>query len=102
MNHPQIDHDLIIKDDKRSLERQLAAARYAYHRQIVKRYGDAVNIGMVMVTPDGVEMVMKMPLEQVKMMYDLAMENYDGIIRNAVSGATAEANDEDMARGFEL
>jgi hypothetical protein len=82
------------------LKAQVSAARYAFHKVTLKRYGDAVTVGMVIVNPDGVEMIVKMPPEQAKMMYDLAMENYDGIISNAVSGASAEANQESMDEGF--
>lgn len=70
-------------------ELKLRAARYAYHKQMVKRYGDAVESG-------------QMPVEQAREMYRLAMENYDGIIENATSGASEKANAEDMDKGFPL
>jgi hypothetical protein len=69
--------------------RQISAGRYAYHKQIVKRYGDLVRLG-------------QMPMEQGAEMYRLAMENYDGIIKAAANGHMTEANEADMERGFVL
>ncbi len=74
-----------------ALDRQLAAARYTFHKVNLKRYADAVNLGLVTIDPDGNEVVVKMPHDQAKEMYRMAMENYDGIIKNAVSGASVAA-----------
>ena len=84
------------------IERRLAAARYVFHKNQVKRYADAVNLGLVVIDPEGNEVVVKMPPEQAKEMYKMAMENYDGIIKNAVSGASAEANQASMDAGFKI
>lgn len=72
-----------------ALKRQIRAARYAFHKVTVKRYADAVHLGQV-------------SEEEAQHHYALAMLNYDGIIKNAASGASQEANEADMAKGFRL
>lgn len=71
------------------LRRQLSAARYAFHKVTVKRYADAVRAGFMC---EG----------EAHHHYALAMLNYDGIIKKAVSGSTQEANEADMEKGFRI
>ncbi|MCK5444184.1 MAG: hypothetical protein KAI73_01095 [Rhodospirillaceae bacterium] len=69
--------------------RQLHAARYTYHRQMIHKYGlmvRSMNIGEA----------------QADELYRTAMDNYDGIIKAAADGASQEANEADMEKGFAL
>ena len=71
------------------LELQISAARYTYHRQMIHKYGERVRIG-------------QLSIEDAGKMYEMAMDNYDGIIKAAADGASQEANEADMAEGFKL
>lgn len=67
-------------------ERQLAAARYVFHKVTVHKYALAAVRG-------------EMSLEFAQAHYDEAMRNYDGIVANAVSGHSEEANAAEVAKG---
>ena len=75
-----------VPSDK-SRKLQLDAARYTFHKVTRARY-------MEQIQRHG-------NIEQSREMYRLAMANYDGIIKDAVSGASHEANMEDMKKGFD-
>lgn len=70
-------------------ERQLHAARYTYHRQMIHKYGERVR-------------TQQLSLKDAGKMYTMAMDNYDGIIKAAADGASQEANEVDMKAGFVL
>jgi len=67
---------------------QLHAARYTFHKVTQTRYI--------------LEHQMGLPEDQAAEKYRRAMANYDDIIAHALTGASYEANDVDMARGFQL
>ncbi len=90
--YTQADMDEARKDrsfDRAACMAQLHAARYTYHKQICKRYGDQVTSGQI-------------PVEQGRVMYVQAMANYDGIIASAVHGHLTEPDQADMDKGFPL
>lgn len=78
-----------LVEDAVALNHQLHAARYAYHKQVSKRYGDMTTSGL-------------MTVEEARERYRLAMLNYDGIIEVAADGHLTEADEADMAKGFPL
>lgn len=78
-----------LNDKVQILAHQLHAARYCYHKQIAKRYGDAVSSGL-------------MSTEEGRERYRAAMANYDGIITESANGHLTEANGADMEKGFSL
>jgi len=67
---------------------QLHAARYAFHAVVKHKY----KVEMATFT---------LPDAEFEAKYRKAMENYDGIIANAVSGASHDANQAEMDKGFE-
>lgn len=88
-NDPQWSPELIDEITVHGMKHQLHAARYAFHKVRAKGYGDAVLAGV-------------MPIEQAREMYRLAMENYDQLIKDAANGHFTEADEADMAKGFEI
>ena len=66
---------------------RLDAARYTFHKVTKARY-------MEQIQRHG-------NIEQAREMYRLAMANYDGIIKDAVSGASHDANMKDMEERFD-
>lgn len=76
-------------DELTALRRQVRAARYAQHKVRIKLYGDAVARG-------------EMSVEEASERYRFSMLNHDGIVANAVTGASEEANEADMVRGFRI
>lgn len=68
---------------------RLHAARYVFHKVTVKRYADAVHMGL-------------MSAEEAAHHYGLAMINYDGIVNGPATEEQMTANDADMAKGFRL
>lgn len=81
MSIDQLNCDYVARDFKR----QLHTARYAYHKQILHKY----KVMTVCTPEEGAEA------------YRLAMENYDKLIEEAVSGHCHEANEAHMLKGFE-
>ena len=81
--------DISALDELIQFERQLHAARYTYHRQMIHKYGNHIS-------------VQNHGVEQAAEMYRLAMENYDGIIEAAANGHSHDANEADMKEGFKL
>ena len=86
-------HDVItpntLTEESRllALRYQLDAARYAFHAIRKHRFKEMVRRG-------------ELPEATAKMMYYKAMINYDGIIANAVSGNSREANNAEMNKGW--
>ena len=72
---------------------QLEAARYAFHKVTKHKYQMAV--GRYEIVSDEA-----LTEQQAGEMYTRAMVNYDGVIANAASGNSREANNKDMAMGF--
>jgi hypothetical protein len=70
-------------------DHQLHAARYAFHKVVVTRYANEVNAG-------------RMPVEQAREMYGLALLNYDELIESSESGSVTDSDDLDMVKGFPL
>ena len=70
---------------------QLDAARYTFHKVVKHKYKEEPIVGTQH----------KRPADVGEIMYRKAMANYDGIIRDAVGGASHDANMKDMAKGFE-
>jgi len=64
-----------------TMAKQLIAARYTYHRQMITKYASH---------PDG------------DALYRRSMQNYDDIIARAGEGGSQEANIGDMEKGFYL
>ena len=65
---------------------QMEAARYAMHKHAVQRYAEAI-------VRDG------MSEDEAHYHYDRLMQNYDGIVAEAVSGRSREAMAEEMTKG---
>ena len=78
-----------LEDEREDLEYQLHAARYAFHAVVKRKYKELMAGGTAV------------DKELAAEMYRKAMENYDGIIANAVSGASHDANQREMDKGFE-
>tara|TARA_Y100000310_G_scaffold166228_1_gene165929 strand:- start:2626 stop:2931 length:306 start_codon:yes stop_codon:yes gene_type:complete len=76
-------------DDTPSHVHQLHAARYAFHKVRCKQYGDAVQQGLL-------------PVEEARLRYKLAMQNYDELILSSANGSVTEADQADMDKGFPL
>jgi hypothetical protein len=72
-----------------SMQHQLHAARFAFHKLRCKVYGDAVQQGLL-------------PLEEGRLRYTLAMHNYDELIKSSANGSVTEADQTDMDKGFLL
>ena len=82
-----------LEDEREDLEYQLHAARYAFHAVVKHKYIDKFAMVPLDEHP-------KARAEAAEM-YRKAMENYDGIIANAVSGASHDANQAEMDKGFD-
>lgn len=70
-------------------DHQLHAARYAFHKVVATRYANEVHAG-------------RMPVEQAREMYRLALLNYDELIESSESGSVTDSDEADMAKGFPL
>ena len=79
-----------------NLTLQLHAARYAFHAVVKAKYKIQLKVSQY-------ENINNDPAARDKAseLYRKAMENYDGIIANAVSGASHDANQREMDKGFE-
>ena len=68
-------------------DRQLLCARYTFHKVTQSKYKELVLAGL--------------PKEMAKEHYVRAMANYDSIVTGAIKGASCEANQADMDKGFD-
>lgn len=80
------------------IDNQLHTARYIHHKIVCHKYHQAASLGMPQ--PDGT--TVKMPPQEAKEMYRMAMANFDQLILEAVNGHLREANEVCMKKGFEV
>jgi hypothetical protein len=80
---------VVTSDNTPDYVHQLHAARYAFHKVRCKMYSDAIQQGLL-------------PLEEGRLRYKLAMQNYDELIKSSANGSVTEADQADMDKGFPL
>ena len=75
-----------VAEDLQTKDRQLLNARYVFHKLVWTRYREYETQGM--------------SKGEARQRYRMAMRNYDQIIESGIDGASCEANQKDMDKGY--